>query len=70
MPGKPIADPKLHTRRFGNMLLDLAQHARSDIAEVDEPRAQALFETSAEVLIGLAKAYEDYDAASEPVWRR
>ncbi|MFI5230977.1 MAG: hypothetical protein ACHQSE_00570 [Gemmatimonadales bacterium] len=52
------------------MLVDTALQARNDIAEIDEPRARALLETSAEVLTGLAKAYEDYDAASEPVWRR
>ncbi|MFI5387704.1 MAG: hypothetical protein ACHQ50_16475 [Fimbriimonadales bacterium] len=70
MPSKTMADPKQHTQHIRTMLLDLAQHARNDVAEVEEPRARALFETSAEVLMGLAKAYEDYDAASEMAWRK
>jgi hypothetical protein len=52
------------------MLIELAQHARDDVGQIDEPRAQALFETTAEVLQGLARAYEHYDAGSEPAWRR
>jgi hypothetical protein len=31
-------------------LKDLAQHLREDVAKIDEPKAQALFETSAAVL--------------------
>jgi len=70
MPGKAITDPKQHTQRIRKMLVDAAQQARSGIAEIEEPSARALFETSAEVLTGLAKAYEDYDAGSEPAWRK
>ncbi len=70
MATKSIVDPRPHTQRIRKMLVDTALQARNDIAEIDEPRARALLETSAEVLTGLAKAYEDYDAASEPVWRR
>lgn len=70
MATKPTTDPRPQTQRIHKMLVDTAQQARNDIAEIDEPRARALFETSAEVLTGLAKAYEDYNAASEPVWRR
>lgn len=35
-----------------------------------KPIAKALFETSAEVLIGLRKAYEDYEQGSESAWKK
>ncbi len=47
----------------------LIAHLRRDIEQVDEPRAQALFETSAEVLQGLVQTFDDYDAAQEPAFR-
>jgi hypothetical protein len=34
-----------------------------------EPKAQALFETAAEVLTGLVKAFDDYEKKSEEAWR-
>jgi len=52
------------------MLEEVAAQARADVANVDEPKAQALFETTAEVLRGLATAFEHYDRATEPAWRR
>jgi hypothetical protein len=36
---------------------------------VQEPKAQALFETTAEVLIGLKKAYQDYGGGKEQAWQ-
>lgn len=47
----------------------LIDHVRQDIGQVDEPKAQALFETTAEVLIGLRKAYEDYAKGGEQAWQ-
>ena len=51
------------------MLDRLIQQVRSDIEQVDEPKAQALFETTAEVLLGLKKAYQDYQGGGEKAWR-
>ncbi|PYY05213.1 MAG: hypothetical protein DMG69_27845 [Acidobacteria bacterium] len=34
-------------------------HTREDVGKINDPKAQALFETTAEVLTGLSKAYED-----------
>ncbi len=45
------------------------EHLRRDIERVDDPKLRAMFETSAEVLLGLIKAYDHYDAGSEPAWR-
>jgi hypothetical protein len=52
------------------MLADVARHAREDVRKVDDPRAQALFETTAEVLTGLETAYEHFENKSEPAWGR
>jgi hypothetical protein len=46
-------------------LSELVDHLRRDVAKVDEPRAQALFETAAEVLLGLRKAFADYEEGLE-----
>ncbi len=47
----------------------LIHQVRSQIANVREPKAQALFETTAEVLIGLKKAYTDYKTGGEDAWK-
>ena len=36
---------------------------------VRDPKAQALFETTAEVLDGLWKAYDDFERKNETAWR-
>ncbi|MDT5025971.1 MAG: hypothetical protein QOE61_2397 [Micromonosporaceae bacterium] len=63
-------DPRRHTMRLREMLTDVVQHAREDVGKIHEPKAQALFETTAEVCNGLATAYEHYDKQSEPAWQR
>ena len=45
-------------------------HLRADILKVDEPQFKAMFETSAEVLAALAKAFADYERKNEGAWRR
>ena len=47
----------------------LIDHLREDVEKVTEPKAQALFETSAEVLTGLVKAFGDYEQKDEEAWR-
>jgi hypothetical protein len=51
------------------MLNETMQHMREDIAKVSDPKAQALFETSAEVLGGLITAYDHFEQKSESAWR-
>ncbi len=50
------------------MLRDTANHMREDVHKVDAPRAQALFETSAEVIESLMTAYAHYEERSEKAW--
>ena len=64
-----ITDPRQHTEYLKRKLDELARHAREDVGKVSNPKAQALFETTAEVLEGLTKAYDHYEQKSEPAWQ-
>ena len=63
-------NPLHHLHRMKTRLRDTARHLRRDIAALDEPQLTAMFETSAEVLTGLVKAFEDYERKSEAAWRK
>ena len=67
--GEKTKDPMAHAANIERMLDDVTKHIRDDIERVDDPRAQALFETSAEVLQGLSKAYHDFQTKSEKAWK-
>ena len=58
-----------HVRKIKGQMRQLIEHLREDVHKCKEPKAQALLETSAEVLLGLAKAFEDYERHSEEAWR-
>ena len=62
-------DAKVHTAKLRAEMQQLVDHLRSDVNLVDDPRAKAMFETSAEVLLGLVKTYQDYDAGREEAFR-
>lgn len=55
--------------KLRTMLVDMANTLRTDAKSADDPRAQALFETSAEVLEGLRAAFEHYEHGAEQAWR-
>lgn len=50
----PPSDPRYHTANIEAALDDLIQHLREDVHAFDEPKAQALFETSAEYSVASA----------------
>ncbi|MER8427190.1 hypothetical protein [Mesorhizobium sp. M1403] len=62
-------DPRHHTQKMQKKLEEVKQHLRQDIEKVDEPQLKAMFETSAEVIGGLQKAFQDYEQKNEPAWR-
>lgn len=64
------SDPRHHAAKLKDMLTAVVDHARQDVGKVNDPKAQVLFETTAEVLLGLRKAYEDFERGSEPAWRK
>jgi hypothetical protein len=62
-------DPRHHTQKMKARLQEDIAHLREDIRKVDEPQLKAMFETSAEVLGGLLKAFSDYEQKNESAWR-
>ena len=67
-PEYPETDPRHHSAHLQEMLQGVVTQAREDITKVSEPKAQALFETTAEVCTGLIRAFKDYDMRA-PAWR-
>ena len=63
-------DPRRHVHKMQKALADVQTHMREDIDKVDDPQFKAMFETSAEVLGGLIKAFDDYEKKNEAAWRR
>jgi hypothetical protein len=63
-------DPRHHSANLRQMLTDVINHARADVKKVNDAKAQALFETTAEVLTGLRKAYDDYEQKNEEAWKK
>jgi hypothetical protein len=47
------------------MLNAVVRHCREDVEKVADPKAQAIFETTAEVLDGLITAYRRYERELE-----
>ena len=70
MASEVDTDPVFHTRKKRQRRGDVLQHMREDIDKVDDPRFKAMFETSAEVLGGLMKAFSDYEQKNESAWRQ
>ena len=62
-------DPRHHTQKMRKALQEIRTHLRQDIQKVDEPQLKAMFETSAEVLSGLERAFKDYEQKNEGAWR-
>jgi ferric iron reductase protein FhuF len=63
-------NPQHHTQAMRKRLQEIVTHLREDIQKVDEPQLKAMFETSAEVLNGLMKAFSDYEKKNEAAWRK
>jgi hypothetical protein len=62
-------DPRAHTANVRKEFRELIEHLRSDVNKIDEPKAQALFETAAEVISGLDMAFKHYEEKSEEAWK-
>jgi hypothetical protein len=63
-------DPQHHTQNMKKRLSETMTHLREDVGKVDEPQLKAMFETSADVLGGLIKAFSDYEKKNEAAWRK
>lgn len=62
-------DPREYTQKMRKALQQVREHLREDIDKVGEPHLNAMFETSAEVIGGLEKAFRDYEQKNESAWR-
>ena len=51
------------------MLNPIIEHLRKDIEILTEPKAQAMFETCAEVLLALVRTMDHYEQHSERAWK-
>jgi len=60
--------PQQYAAHIASLLEQARQECRVDLKHVDDPRAQALFETTAEVIGGLCKALKDYQRGKEAAW--
>lgn len=63
------SNAKEHSANIRSGLQELVDHLRKDIKKVDDPKAKALFETSAEVLIGLMTAFSHFEEGEEEAWK-
>ena len=63
------SDPMVHAAYIKKMLADTADRVRENIAKFDDPQAKALFETTAEVLLGLQNAFQHYQNRGEQAWK-
>ena len=63
------SDPAVHSAHLQREIAGLIDHLHKDIERAPEPQFQALLETSAEVLVGLRNAFEDYGKHAEAAWR-
>ena len=61
-------NPKDHAQALESYIVQLKDACHDEIKLVSDPRAKALFETAAEVLNGLEKAFSDYQSENEGAW--
>ncbi len=69
MEDKNTSNPLEHTVNVKKEFRELIDHLRRDIEKLTDQSAKALFEVSAEVIIGLEKAFTDYEEKNEAAWK-
>lgn len=63
-----LDDPKLVKNMRERLLADVGL-LRADIEKMHNLQAKALFETAAEVMLGLTKAFSDFENKNEKAWK-
>ncbi|MAT96165.1 MAG: hypothetical protein CL608_03405 [Anaerolineaceae bacterium] len=61
-------ESRQHIAKMQDRLEQTVDHLRHDIEKIDEPQLKAMFETTAEVLIGLNSAFKHYEQKNEAAW--
>lgn len=67
---KNPTSPYYHTQNMQKRLQGEINHLREDIKVVEDPQLKAMFETAAEVLTGLNKAFHDFEKKNEQAWKK
>jgi hypothetical protein len=63
-----VHDPRYKTRLMEKPFKQTIVDLRGEIKALEDPRARALFETAAEVIGGLEKAFREDDKRDELAW--
>ncbi len=61
-----MKDARAHSEYIRSVLSELTDHLQSDLDCYADPNARALFETTAKVLWGLGKVFEEFEQGHEP----
>src|SRR5438477_10696838 len=61
----PESDPRHHALNISRVLKDLAHHAREDVQKVEDRTGRGSFEPTAENLLGLSNAIDDFPTHPE-----
>lgn len=61
-------NPKEHAQHIEKYISDLKHLCQEDTRLVTDPKAKALFETAADILDGLEKAFSDYQSENFGGW--
>ena len=62
-------NPFEHAANINEEFAKLSEHLREDVDKVDDPKAKALFEVSAEVIDWLQKVFNDLEKNNESAWK-
>jgi hypothetical protein len=57
-------DRRYHAANLRKLLSAVIDYARKDVKQISDPKAQALFETTTEMLIGIRRAFEAFEQHS------
>lgn len=69
MKNENSSNPIVHINNIKNHLKEIVDHLRTDVEKISDLKCQAMFEVSAEVIIGLIKAFDDYKNKNEKAWK-
>jgi len=62
-------NPVDHAKKIETILESLQGHCRSESLLFTDPKAKALYETAADVLDGLQKAFHDFSLKKDEIWK-
>lgn len=57
------------TNKYIQQFEDLINELRTDLKNTEDLQAKAMLETSAEVISGLRKTFQDFDLKEEAAWQ-